>query len=330
MNDTEMLEALSASYDKITASEAEPAVTESIESTEDAPAHEAAPVDDSQNSADTGTESEGSPADVQPVSPPDRWSAEDKAAFSLLPREAQELVLKREKDVEGHLTKKSQEIAEQRKAYEGLDGILAPRRQAWAMSGVSQELALSRLFELSDFASTDPRGFIKWFASQQGIDFGESTASEDIGDVDPLLARTNEKVENLSRTITQWQQAQEAQQTAYLQSQLDAFRADPKHPHYDDVRHDMAALISGGRAKGLEDAYEMACYANPAIRSKILEEQKKQEEVARLTQAKEAAAKAKKSAGTQITTRATVRNAANEGTIEDILAKNFDRIMARA
>lgn len=328
MNDTEMLEALSASYDKITAVE-ENTGTTNTEPAEDAQNPEIAPADIKQNTADTGTESEGNPADVQPVSPPDRWSAEDKAAFSLLPREAQELVLKREKDVEGHLTKKSQEIAEQRKIYDGLESILAPRRQVWAMSGVTQELALSRLFELSDFASTDPRGFVKWFASQHGIDLGESTAAEDNENVDPTLARIIEKVDALDRTTNGWRQAQEAQQTAYLQSQIDAFKADPKNPHFEDVRLDMMALMLGGRAKGLEDAYEMACYANPLIRSKILEEQKKQEEVARLTQAKEAAAKAKKSAGTQISSRAPVRNAANEGTIEDILARNFDRIMAR-
>ena len=51
-------------------------------------------------------------------------------------------------------------------------------------------------------------------------------------------------------------------------------------------------------------AYDRAIFANPQIREKVLSSQRKQEEAKRVEETKKQASKAKKAAGTQISTKA--------------------------
>jgi len=50
---------------------------------------------------------------------------------------------------------------------------------------------------------------------------------------------------------------------------LEAFRSDPAHPHFEQVANAMASLIDSGQAPDLESAYTMAVQADPALRSTV-------------------------------------------------------------
>ena len=52
-----------------------------------------------------------------------------------------------------------------------------------------------------------------------------------------------------------------------------SFSSDPNHPYFENVREDMALLIQNGKATSLQDAYEMACWANPETRAILLRSQ---------------------------------------------------------
>lgn len=79
---------------------------------------------------------------------------------------------------------------------------------------------------------------------------------------------------------------QQAQQTNQQISQtVDAFRADPKHPYFEDVRVHMGHLLRAGVAKDMQDAYDQATWANPTIRAQL---QSSAAEEAKNTQAAEA------------------------------------------
>lgn len=54
---------------------------------------------------------------------------------------------------------------------------------------------------------------------------------------------------------------------------VQAFAKDPKNVHFSAVENDIFRFLQTGAATDLAAAYELACYANPAIRAKIIAEQ---------------------------------------------------------
>lgn len=263
----------------------------------------------------------------QPLDAPARWSAGDKEQFAALPREAQEIVLKREADVNKHLTQKTQELAQTSKAYSQLEEILAPRREAFRMDGMNDAQAVEQLFTISDFASRDPAAFIQWFAQQRGVDLG--TRDEEPAD-EPANALT-QKVQQLEAHIARQEQArQQAEQQTYA-NQVQQFAAqvdesgNPAYPHFESVRTHMAALVRSGAASTLADAYDQAVYANPETRKAVLEAQSKAEEAKRDAERKAKAAKAAKAAGTQVRTP-NGQFAPAARSMDDTLSAVYDRM----
>lgn len=230
----------------------------------------------------------------QPIDPPSSWSADAKEHFAKLPPDLQAIVAKRESEREGLLTQKSQEFAEKNKAYEPIEQIIAPRRQVWAMNGMTEAQALNQLFALSDFASRTPEQFVQWFAGQHGIDLSKASGSD--GEqhyVDPAIAAMQQKlyaIEQHTRNL----------ENQRFQAAIDSFKAEPGHEYFEDVREHMAALLERKKAKDMEDAYDQAVWANPETRGKLLAAKEAEAEAKRLADAKEAAAKAKKAAGTRV------------------------------
>lgn len=318
--------ALSSSYDKVMTPEPSENTTTAEETkTVTEPVKEAA---EEQEITDTGSETD-KPAEAQPLDPHPRWSADEKAAFAALPREAQEFVLKRESDVEKNLTQKTQEIAEQRKNYDSLEQVLAPRRQELVNQG-GEARVINELFQLSDYANRDPAGFIQYFAKNNGIDLGgfaqKQTAEE--GDfADPALLAQKQRLDAIEQQINFQKQQADNARVEVVRKEIDNFRnekdeaGNPKWPHFDAVRGEMQAFFKANTVDNLKDAYDRAVYANPAIRQKIFDEQKKAAEVSRLNATKEAAAKAAKSAGVQVRTKVPASHGAAKGTWEDTVAE---------
>lgn len=306
-------------------SKAKPEDQEHIE-----PAVEETPVEES---PDQGSEPEVEPAAEPPLSAPDRWSAEWKAQFTTLPREAQKLLLDRESEYAKGFDQKSQEAANLKRQYEPLEQILAPRRQAWAMQGMDEGRAISQLLALSDYAANKPEEFIHWFASQRGINLaqpaaeGAAPAQPSAPDIAPIV----NKVQYLEQTIQQQQQAE-------MQRQIMAFKSSPGHEHFEDVRTEMARMMQSGIATDMQDAYEKASWASPAVRAKILaaekaqaESARKADEAKRVEAAKQAALKAKKAAGTTVTSKATLNGGAPApASMREGLFAEYDRLHGAA
>jgi len=54
---------------------------------------------------------------------------------------------------------------------------------------------------------------------------------------------------------------------------VETFASDPKNKYFTEVGNDIFRFIQTGAATDLQSAYELACYANPAVRAKMLAEQ---------------------------------------------------------
>lgn len=311
--------ALSSAFDKVMT----PEPTETIN--ESSPIVEAV----KDEITDTGSETE-KPAE-QPLTPHPRWSADEKVAFATLPREAQEFVLKREGDVEKNLTQKTQEIAEQRKNFESLEQVLAPRRQDLANQG-GEARVINELFQLSDYANRDPAGFIQYFAKNNGIDLGNFNKPAENEYLDPALQAQKQRLDSIEQKLSYQEQQAENARKSVISNEIELFRNEKdetgslKRPHLDAVRSEMSAFFKDGISTTLQDAYDRAIYANPTIRQLIFAEQEKTRAVSTLNATKEAAAKASKATGVQVKTKTPATAGKSKGTWEDTVSDTIDAI----
>src|SRR6185503_16944542 len=167
----------------------------------------------------------------------------------------------------------SQKIAEIRRNYEPLERHIGPRREAWALQGFTPNTALEHLFALSDYATRDKPGFIRWFAQQHGVDIGELSSGGDNAP-DSKLTALEQRVQRFEQTEQQRQQQAVEQSRAQVNAAVEAFAADTKaHPYFKDVESDIAAILPGIRQQNpnashkelLQIAYDKATRVNDTV-----------------------------------------------------------------
>ncbi|MDI3463638.1 MAG: hypothetical protein OJF50_002459 [Nitrospira sp.] len=84
--------------------------------------------------------------------------------------------------------------------------------------------------------------------------------------VDPVVQQLTQKLSGLEQTVLAQQQHAYNQARAEVGKQVNDFAADKAHPHFDEVADEIAIFISQGLS--LQDAYDRAVWANPAVRAK--------------------------------------------------------------
>lgn len=65
----------------------------------------------------------------------------------------------------------------------------------------------------------------------------------------------------------------EQRETQQYVTTIEAFRADPAHPYFNEVSQHMGFLLKAGHAKDMQEAYDQATWANPVIRSALMQQQ---------------------------------------------------------
>lgn len=90
-------------------------------------------------------------------------------------------------------------------------------------------------------------------------------------------------------------QLQEQIERDRISGEIQAFAANPANVHFETVKSQMGSLIATGRAKNLQEAYDMAIWSDPSIRSELLKAQTAQE-----TEKKKAEMAAKRKAAASV------------------------------
>ncbi|WP_191057802.1 hypothetical protein [Geminicoccus harenae] len=200
---------------------------------------------------------EGQPAKGSPIAPPEGWSDTAKVQWNRLPRAVQE------------------ELGKMRQGAGDFEPILAPHRERYASFGMNDQQAIQALLAADEMLNRDPAGTIKRLAENYGVNLaqlagtGAAPGSQDEPEyVDPQLKALQDEIATLKGYFQTQSDASEAQNRTRISNQVSAFR--DSHEHYDIVAPHMAKLISSGAAEGLDDAYEMACWANPAVRAEMV------------------------------------------------------------
>lgn len=252
-----------------------------------------------------------------PILAPVSWSAEDKAEFDKLPPAAQKIIARRESERDKAFQQKANETAELKRRYDGIEQVLAPRRQEIAMKGMTEAQAIGQLVAINDFATKDPRGYIQWAAQQLGVDLGQIAAPVETQQVDPHYRVLDERLSRYEQMVADQQRAAaEAQQRAQQQahqaslSDIEAFAAEadatgaPLRPYFQHVINDLLPITHLVRQQNpqmsnkqvLQEAYDRAVRANPETYKALQELTRRQEEAKRTAEAAKKAADAKRAA----------------------------------
>lgn len=185
--------------------------------------------------------------------------------------------------------------SERAKAY---DQAIAPYQDHLQRLGVDAPTAISALMR-ADYTlrTSDPvtkAQFFRKLAGEYGIDLG---TVQNQPQVDPQTQYLMDQLNSLRQSQEMWQNTVKQQEQAKAQYELQQF-ASAEKAHFEAVRGDMADLLETGKAKTLEEAYEMAVWMRPDIRQTLIEQQRaeaqrKAMETAQVQRAKTAAVSVK-------------------------------------
>ena len=209
--------------------------------------------------------------------------------------------------------------SERAKAY---DAAFAPYQQHLQRLGVDAPTAINALMRADVTLRTgDPVTKANYFAQlarEYGIDLNQVVNPQP---VDPQTQYMQQQLQQLQQQQHMWQNQMQQQEQMRAQQELTTF-ATAEKPHFDAVRNDMADLLETGKAKSLQEAYEMAVWMRPDVRQTLMSQQladaqRKAVEQAQAQRAKSAAV------GVKGSSPASAGGQPVNGSLRDILASQF-------
>jgi hypothetical protein len=274
------------------------------ESTDSVPTDDA--IEPAASAVDEAEESQGDePSDEEPViQAPEHWSDEDRATFETLPGDAQDYLLKREKQYEKGIQEKSEKLAELDKLFEPYDAFLQ-------MRGIDRTAAIQAWINAQSALDANPVEAIKTMAKGYGDEvfdqlFGtpDNTGPDDSFSGDPELDQARREVQKEKQELEQQTRNAKLQQQQQAAMEIQGFRDEKDdsgnltHPYFEKAIPLMQSFLATGQAVNLQEAYEKSVWSIPEFREEqqktLLQESKKDESKKR----QEAADKAKKVAKT--------------------------------
>ena len=245
---------------------------------EETPEEEASTSEEPEAAAEGTEESEDTP-----VSAPENWNEDDRKMFDSLPNEAQDRLLKREKEMTADYTRKTQDLAEQRKELEALNKVLEPARQNIAATGIGEAEYISRLLNADAALRQNPKVALQQLAQGYGVNLESlNTESESWNDPDPQIAQLQKQVLDVKGELNQFKQhnVQSARNETenYIKTFSEEKDADgkAKHPHFEKLRVKMGNLIDAGEAKNIQEAYTKSIRLDDDLYKEALKTQRTQ------------------------------------------------------
>lgn len=230
---------------------------------------------------------EGAPADDKPSTPvkvkaPQSWTPAAREKFLGLDPELQNEVIRRETEISRRL----EETAQERRIAEGFMRAAQPYEAHFKSIGVNPIQAASDLFNAGYVLHTGSvqakANLLANFVKQFNIDLdtldtalaqsfsGQGGQSGQPAGIDPALL---ERLNRIEQTVTGSVQEKQRLEAESVNTAINNFANDPKNEFFNDVAQHMVALLQAGTAKDLKDAYDQACWANPAVRKVLTNRQ---------------------------------------------------------
>lgn len=228
---------------------------------------------------EVATETPETPA-TPAIEAPQSWGAAVKEKWAALPIEVQQQIAKREQDIHQAMTRHDGELNLGRAMKE----TIAPYMATFQAEGVSPQQAITNILNNDHILRHGtPQQKVQKAAEilqYYGIP-PEVLAGAEISQPQPTDYIMQELAQLKQQLNPQalMQQLQQQQEDVAFQKEIEAFASDPANVYFNQLRETVAALV--GQGKTLKEAYDMACYADPSIRSTLLAKQKAEEEAKR-------------------------------------------------
>ena len=209
---------------------------------------------------------------------PSHWPSEDKLMFQALDQNIKQWLLQRHKAMESDYTKKTMDIAKDRKKYGDLDKVFDQYKQDLIESGVDEARAVAQLFSSYKSFKSNPHQALTQIAAQYGIDLKVGDAEKN-GDSQSI----KQEIEQLKNAIMQ-----EKKNNAHLsikmgRNKIDGFTAmtdatgKKMYPHFDRLLPQIVMLAHAdlveGKQPDIKDLYDRAAWAHPEVRGEFLSAQ---------------------------------------------------------
>lgn len=257
---------------------------------------------------------------------PNTWKPEVAAKFATLPDDVRAEILKREQDVFNGINQYKQAADYGNNVFK----MVQPYQQTLQQHGVSAVDYIASLAKADNMIATagsqeQKLQYFRELANHYGITVDHGLFGAEDSTVTALRQEINQLKSSVSSQLTQTQ----AREVAAIHKQIDEFKANPEHKHFDVLQHEIAALLSSGVAKDLKDAYDRALWANPTTR--IAEQTRLQEEKVKADTElqKKALEEAKKKKGINVRSTASGSNGGKK-TIDQTLNDTYDALMSNA
>lgn len=257
------------------------------------PAESRVPADKSANGAPDGRVPEAvvAPAEAALATAPNTWSAQAKAKWPTLDPELRAYITSREAEMHRGITK----MDDERHFAKEMQRATAPYEAIIRASGVSIPQAVEQVLNTAYILRTaDPMTKAREIAQvcqQYGVDL--RLLAQPQGEQNPQVQALQQRLAQMEGQFNQRQQAEKQQLEQQVLNAVETFGQDPKHPHFKAVSAHMGALMQSGEAKDMDQAYEMAVWARPDIRSQLLAAQNAQQTQTQQTRQKTERARAK-------------------------------------
>lgn len=256
----------------------------------------------------------GQNSETRPM--PKSWRKEMESHWTKLPPEVHEYVHTREAQVMRGI----QQYQESAQQWQNLIQPYAPVFQSQPdvqPVQIMQGLMNTHLQLLNpDLPQERKQSIVAKLLTDYGITMDGFTPPQ----VDPRVQSLEQQVQTL---IRQNEAAQRAAYDAGVQDwtkKIEAFATDSKNVYFNEVGNDILRFIQTGVATDLAAAYDMACWANPAVRAKMLAQQANPPAPAPAPRAKNGQF-VNLGDGTPPPTR--TRAKSMEATIDEVIARNF-------
>lgn len=227
--------------------------------------------DDAPPAAPAVSDADPAQANIDPpstaaVEAPKSWSADAKAAFATLAPAVQQAVIKRESEINDGGARWSEE----KRTYET---ALAPVRDISTRHNVPPAETIKRLAAANEYLERDPAAAIRWLATSYKVDLSALATQPSPPQADPMVAELTSKISQLEQFV-------QNQQLSGVDRVISEFAA--KQTHWDDqVMAEVSDMIPVAKSRNpgadhatlLQTAYDMAVWANPGLRTKLIEAQ---------------------------------------------------------
>lgn len=241
---------------------------------------------------------------------PASLSAVVKEKWKDLPADVRAEIAKREDEVHKGFTRHDEE----RNFGRAIKEVTSPyipiiQAEGGTVEGAVKDL-LNTAYVLRTGSQQQKTQLIAETCRQFGVDINALTEQHEY--VDPTIARLQDEIQQLKQVANPafiQKQLQTQQEDATVQYEVRAFASDPANKHYEQVKPVMAALLGSGQAANLKEAYEKACYADPQVRSMLIQQQ-----TAELKAKQKAEIEAKRRAASSVTGSPSSATAGNSTT----------------